>query len=62
MWAKNENPVHLTKDIFFHFSCNHQANGINIRIIPIIPTPHLLNFQEFSRPPIYSNPTIIWNS
>ena len=50
-----------------HFSWNRQANGINIRITPTIPTPnleiikyfqppiiptlHLLHFRELSNPP-----------
>ena len=38
-----------------HFSWNRQANDINIRIIPIIPTPNLLNFQIFPAPN-YSHP------
>ena len=49
-----------------HFSWNRQANGMNIRIIPIIPTPNVFNFQIFSTPlpiiptpPNYSNPPIM---
>ena len=32
---------------YAYFSQNRQANDINIRIIPCISTPNLLNFQTF---------------
>ena len=33
-----------------YISWNSEANAINIRIIPIIPTPNLLNFKLFLTP------------
>ena len=41
-----------------HFSWNHQANGINMRINLIIPTTNLSNFQIFPAPQLFQLPQI----
>ena len=42
-----------------HFSWNPKAYGVNMRIIPLIPTPNLLSFQIFPTPPIIPTPPFV---